>query len=56
MPFRSNAAREEYQRRQPEHVSELPGVAVIANDHLVFGCGIQERQQSMWVTKKSQED
>ena len=39
MPFGINTALEEYQRRQTEHVSYLPGVAVIADDHLVFCCG-----------------
>ena len=29
---------EVYESRQTEHVSDLPGVAVIVNDHLVFGC------------------
>ena len=38
MPFGINTAPEEYQRRQTEHVSEHEGVAVTANDHLVFGC------------------
>ena len=28
MPFRINTAPEEYQRRQTEHVSDLPGIAV----------------------------
>ena len=39
MPFGINKAPEEHQRRQTEHVSDLPGVAVIVDDHLVFGCG-----------------
>ena len=39
MPFGINTAPEEYQRRQTEDVSDLLGVAVIADDHLVFGCG-----------------
>ena len=39
MPFGINIAPGEYQRRQTEHVSDLPGVAVIAGDHLLFGCG-----------------
>ena len=39
MPFGINIALEEYQRRQTEHVSDLPGVAVIADYRLVSGCG-----------------
>ena len=39
IPFGINTAPEEYQRGQTEHVSDLPAVAVIANDHLLFGCG-----------------
>ena len=39
MPFGINTASEEYQRRQIEHISDVPGVAMIADDHLVFGCG-----------------
>ena len=34
---------EEYERRQTEHVLDLPGVAVIVNDHLVFGCSNRRR-------------
>lgn len=36
MPFGINAAPEQYQIRQTEHVSDLLGVAVIAYDHLVL--------------------
>ena len=39
MPFGINTAPEEYQRRQIEHISYVPGVAMIADDPLVFGCG-----------------
>ena len=39
MCFGINTAPEEYQRRQTEGFSDLPSVAVIANDHLVCGCG-----------------
>ena len=35
-PFGINTVPEEYQKWQIEHVSDLPGVAEIANDHLVF--------------------
>ena len=38
MPFGINTAPEEYQRRQTKHISDLQGVAVIADDHLVFSC------------------
>ena len=38
MPCGIKTAPEEYQRRQIEHVSDVPGVAMIADDHLVFGC------------------
>ena len=38
MPFGINIGPEEYQRRQTEHVSDFPDVAVIADDHLVCGC------------------
>ena len=39
MPFGINKSTKEYQGRQTEHVLDLPGVAVIADDHLVFGSG-----------------
>lgn len=39
MSFGINTAPEEYQRRQTEQVSDFPGVAVFADDTLVFGCG-----------------
>ena len=39
MPFGINTAPEEYHRRQTEHVSDLRGVAAIADDQLIFGCG-----------------
>ena len=38
VPFGINTAPEKYQRGQTKHVSDFPGVAVIADDHLVFGC------------------
>ena len=34
-----NTALEEYQRRQTEYVSDPSGVAVVADDHSLFGCG-----------------
>ena len=40
MPLGINKAPEEYQKRQRDNVSDLPGVAVIDDDHLVFGCSI----------------
>ena len=40
MPLGINKAPEEYQRRQRDNVSDLPGVAVIDDNHLVFGCSI----------------
>ena len=43
IPFGINTAREEYQRRQTEHVSDfehVSGVAVVVDGHLVFGCGV----------------
>ena len=39
MPFGINKSTKEYQGRKTEHVLDLPGVAVIADDHLVFGSG-----------------
>uniref|UniRef100_A0A803JLC0 Gypsy retrotransposon integrase-like protein 1 n=1 Tax=Xenopus tropicalis TaxID=8364 RepID=A0A803JLC0_XENTR len=39
MPFGIATAPEEYQRRQHEAVEGLPGVEVIADDILVYGCG-----------------
>uniref|UniRef100_A0A803K3H0 ribonuclease H n=1 Tax=Xenopus tropicalis TaxID=8364 RepID=A0A803K3H0_XENTR len=39
MPFGIATAPEEYQRRQHEAVDGLPGVEVIADDILVYGCG-----------------
>ena len=39
MPSGIITAPEEYQRRQTKHVSDLPGLAVIADEHVVFGCG-----------------
>ena len=39
MSFGINTTLEEYQRKQTEHVADLPDVAVIADDHLVFGWG-----------------
>jgi hypothetical protein len=39
MPFGISSAPEEYQRRQHEIVEDLDGVANIADDILVFGCG-----------------
>ena len=39
MPLGINRAPEEYQRRQTQHFPDLPGVALIADDHVVFGFG-----------------
>ena len=39
MTFAINTAPEQYQRTQTEDVSDPPGVHVVADDHLVFGCG-----------------
>ena len=39
MPLGINTAPEEYQKRQTERVLDLPGVAMIADDHLEFDCG-----------------
>ena len=43
IPFGINTAREEYQRRQTEHVSDfehVSGVAVVVDGHFIFGCGV----------------
>ena len=43
IPFGINTAREEYQKRQTEHVSDfehVSGVAVVVDGNLVFGCGV----------------
>jgi len=39
MPFEISSAPEEYQRRMHDIVQGLPGVEVIADDILVYGCG-----------------
>jgi hypothetical protein len=39
MPFGICSASEEYQRRQTQHITDLQGVEVVADDHLVYGCG-----------------
>ena len=52
--FAINTAPGEYQIRQAEHVSDLPGVVVIADDHLVFFWG--NTTEEALVTRKSQED
>ena len=39
MPFGISSAPEEFQRRMHMIVEGLPGVAVIADDILVYGCG-----------------
>ena len=38
MPFGISLAPEEYQRQMHDIVQGLPGVAVIADDILVYGC------------------
>ena len=42
MPFRISSAPEEFQRRMHEVCQGLDGVAVIADDILVYGCGDTE--------------
>ena len=44
MPFGLSSAPEEYQRRMHEVVQDLPGVEVIADDILVYGCGATEQE------------
>ena len=44
MPFGLDSAPEEYQRRMHEVVQDLPGVEVIADDILVYGCGATEQE------------
>ena len=39
MPMGINSGPEEWQRRQDEIISDLPGVIAIADDILVYGCG-----------------
>ena len=39
MPFGINTAPDKYEGRQTKHVSDHSGVVLIADDHLVFGCG-----------------
>ena len=39
LPFGICSAMEEFQRRQHEIIEDLEGVAVIADDYLIFGCG-----------------
>ena len=39
MPMGINSEPEEWQRRQDEIISDLPGVIAIADDILVYGCG-----------------
>jgi len=39
MPFGIATAPEEFQRRQHEIIEDLPGVDVIADDYLIYGCG-----------------
>ena len=42
MPFGISSAPEEFQRRMHVIVQDLPGVEVIADDILVYGCGESE--------------
>lgn len=44
LPFGISSAPEEYQRRLHELLEGLPGVEVIADDILVFGCGDTEEE------------
>ena len=44
MPFGLDSAPEEYQHRMHEVVQDLPGVEVIADDILVYGCGATEQE------------
>ena len=44
MPFGISSAPEEFQRRMHLVVQDLPGVEVIADDILVYGCGSTEQE------------
>ena len=44
MPFGISSAPEEFQRRMHMICQDLPGVAVIADDILVYGCGTTEEE------------
>ncbi|XP_033095250.1 uncharacterized protein K02A2.6-like [Anneissia japonica] len=44
MPFGISTAPEEFQRRQHEISEDLHGVAVIADDYLVYGCGETDQE------------
>lgn len=44
MPFGISSAPEEFQRRMHVICQDLPGVAVIADDILVYGCGSTEEE------------
>ena len=44
MPFGISSGPEEYQRRMHEIVKGLPGVEVIADDILVYGCGASQAE------------
>jgi hypothetical protein len=39
LPFGVKPAAEEYQRRQHDALQGLPGISIIADDILVYGCG-----------------
>ena len=43
-PFGISVAPEEFQRRQHEIVEDLPGVEVIADDYLIYGCGDTDQE------------
>jgi len=44
MPFGISSAPEEFQRRMHVICQDLPGVAMIADDVLVYGCGATEEE------------
>ena len=46
MPFRISSAPEEFQRHMHTAVQGLPGVEVIADDILVYGCGTTAEERS----------
>ena len=44
MPFSISSAPEEFQRRMHTALQGLPGVEVIADDILVYGCGTMDKE------------
>ena len=49
MPFGISSAPEEFQRRMHVICQDLPGVVVIADDILVYGCGSTEERIMMQI-------